>query len=692
MTKDPYRYFRIEAGELLEGLAACVFDLERSPSDKETVGRLLRLAHTLKGASRVVKLSAIAEEAHAVEDVLAPFRDAKVPIPQEQLNRLLQLVDGIGARIASIDPAAQLESAPAPVRASAEASETVRVEIDEVDGLLENLTEATVMVNALGRQTSELEHAERLAEVIAEQLGPRRAGGQQSTREALAKVASLAEELSGTLERIRRDVASGFEQVSSELRQVRDVANELRLLPARSVFPSLERAARDAAQALGKKVEFSASGGEVRLDAHVLAALRDALIHVMRNAVAHGIESESARGRAGKPLAGRITISVERRGHRVAFVCQDDGRGIDVEAVRRVAAGRGMVSSVTASPNSPPDTQEVCRLLLQGGGLTTASTVTEVSGRGVGLDVVRETAERLKGEVGLRSVPGLGVTLEICVPVSLSSLSALVVDVSGIAASVPLEAVQRTLRLVDADIARSAERDSIVYEGNVIPFMPLARALRRPTVSDRGRRHWSVVVVRAGTSLAAVGVDKLMGTANVVVRPLPSQAEAEAVVAGAALDAEGHPQLILDPEALVALASTGRGAVAEPSSSPRLPLLVIDDSLTTRMLEQSILESAGYEVELATSAEEALGKAKDKRYGLFVVDVEMPGMDGFEFVARTRADAVLCETPAILVTSRGSVEDRRRGKDAGARGYIVKGEFDQGQLLQTIRELTEARP
>jgi two-component system chemotaxis sensor kinase CheA len=208
--------------------------------------------------------------------------------------------------------------------------------------------------------------------------------------------------------------------------------------------------------------------------------------------------------------------------------------------------------------------------------------------------------------------------------------------------------------------------------------------------SDRSRRHWSAVVVQSGAALAAVGVDRLLGTASVVVRPLPSQAGIDVIVTGATLDAEGHPQLVLDPDGLVAAAQAGMGAHAEPDAPPFRPVLIIDDSLTTRMLEQSILESSGYEVELATSAEEALIKAKDKRYALFVVDVEMPGMDGFEFVASTRADAVLRETPAILVTSRGSAEDRQRGKDAGARGYIVKGEFDQGHLLQAIRELIGA--
>ncbi len=676
MTKDPYRYFRIEAREILEGLGTGVLDLEKAPSDKDVVGRLLRLAHTLKGASRVVKVTAIAEQAHAIESILTPFREAQTPVTQDELDRLLQLVDGIGARLASIDPAAEPEKVVAKERAPEEASETVRVEIEEVDGLLESVTEATVLVNALQRQCASLESAQRLAHAIVERLGARRS----------SELGAAAEELKGSLERIQRSLASGFEQVSSELTQVRDAANRLRLLPARSVFPSLERAARDAAHSMGKRIEFDASGGEIRLDAHVLAALRDALIHVVRNAVAHGIESEAERAAGKKPIAGRVSLSVERRGHRIAFICRDDGRGVDVEAVKRAAARRGVPSSDAADPRDPED---VFRLLLRGG-LTTAATLTEVSGRGVGLDVVRETAARLKGEVTLRSERGRGATIDICVPVSLSSLPSLVMHAAGIAASVPLEAVRRTLRLADADIARSADNDSIVYEGNVIPFLPLAKALRRPMSADRGRRHWSAVVVQSGASLAAVGVDRLSGTASVVVRPLPAHGQVDVVVAGAALDEEGHPQLVLDPEGLVAAANRGRGAREERASPPRLPVLVVDDSLTTRMLEQSILESAGYEVELATSAEEALGKANGKHYGLFIVDVEMPGMDGFEFVARTRADAVLRETPAILVTSRGSPEDRQRGRDAGARGYIVKGEFDQGQLLRTIRELIGA--
>jgi two-component system chemotaxis sensor kinase CheA len=313
--------------------------------------------------------------------------------------------------------------------------------------------------------------------------------------------------------------------------------------------------------------------------------------------------------------------------------------------------------------------------------------VTEVAGRGTGLDVVRPTARRLGGAGSAQSRPGRGTTVEICVPISLSSLAALIVEAGGIAASVPLAAVRRTLRVADTEVARSAERDSIVCDGKVIPFLPLARVLQTPTRVSRERRAWSTVIVESGAEAAAVGVDRLLGTATMVVRPLPSALAVDPIIAGAALDAAGNPQLVLDADGLVAAARVGRGSGGEPRVTTRRRVLVVDDSLTTRMLEQAILESAGYEVDLAVSAEEALVRARESAYALFLVDVEMPGMDGFEFVATTRADPALRDVPAILVTSRGSAEDRSRGKQAGARAYIVKSEFNQDHLLQTIRGL-----
>jgi two-component system, chemotaxis family, sensor kinase CheA len=324
--------------------------------------------------------------------------------------------------------------------------------------------------------------------------------------------------------------------------------------------------------------------------------------------------------------------------------------------------------------------------MIMKGGLSTTRTVDQVSGRGIGLDVVRETVTKLRAEVTVRSESGAGTSMEICVPVSVSSLVALQIDAGGTIASLPLYSVRQVLRVADTDIVRSAEKQSIVYDDKIIPFLPLTTALQKKPATRRKLRPWSAVVVESPSGLAAIGVDGLLGATSIVVRPLPSFAPSDPIIAGASLGAEGNPEPFLDAEGLVAAACLDRPPAVEAAELERPSILVIDDSLTTRMLEQSILESAGYRVEVATSAEEGLGKARLKDYGLFLVDVEMPGMSGFEFVSSIQSDAVLHKVPAILVTSRNAPEDRRRGEEVGARAYIVKGEFDQRELLQRVRE------
>jgi two-component system, chemotaxis family, sensor kinase CheA len=686
MAKDQYKYFRIEARELLEGLSAAVLELERGEGGKDLVGRLLRFAHTLKGAARVVRQSGVAELTHSIEDAFAPYREGHSPIPQECIDQVLGILDLIAAKVASLDLPSAAPKGEAPRPIAEELFETVRVEVEEMDTLLNGVSEASVQLTALRREVKIVERARQLASDL---LGN---GAQQLQFEAKdganaagANVRATAEELRNHLERLERNFAAGIDAVETEFAQVRDATNRLRLVPVSTLFALLERVARDAAQSLHKQVLFESFGGATRLDAEVLAALRVALPHVVRNAVAHGIELPSERAAAGKPPQGRVALRVERRGNRVAFICTDDGQGIDVDAVRRAAVRLRLTAAADAASLGM---EEAVQIIMKGG-VTTRGAIDQVSGRGIGLDVVRETAAGLNGEVRVRSDAGKGTSVEIGMPVSLSSLVALEVDAGGTVAALPLDAIRQTVRVANDDIARSAERDSIVYEGKVIPFVSLSRALQKKTMVDSKRRFWPAVILEASSGLAAIGVDRLLGTAIVVVRPLPSMSRATAVVAGASLDAEGSPQLVLDPEGLVVAARLERAPAHELAPVKCASVLVVDDSLTTRMLEQSILESAGYEVDVATSGEEALEKARAKQFGLFLVDVEMPGMDGFEFVSRTQADAALRTVPAILVTSRSAIEDRRRGEQAGARGYIIKSEFDQGKLLRMIREFIE---
>ncbi|HLY08999.1 MAG TPA: response regulator, partial [Planctomycetota bacterium] len=401
----------------------------------------------------------------------------------------------------------------------------------------------------------------------------------------------------------------------------------------------------------------------------------------VRNSVAHGIEPEAERERAGKDPIGRVELSVERRGNRVTFICRDDGRGIDVDGVRQAAIRKGLLPS-----RAGPWTAEDAIQLLLKGGVSTTPSVSDVSGRGIGLDVVRETASRLKGQLQVRTEPGRGTSLEVTVPVSLSSLPAILLEAGGSASAIPLDAVPATRRIADTEIARTPEGDSVMYEGKGIPLLLLSRLLTGDAGGPQKRSSRSIVIVTSAGDHVALEVDRVLGTSNVVVRHLPGWLGADPVVAGAALDERGSPQVVLDPDGLVR-AARQTGARVEAAVVARLPVLVIDDSLTTRMLEQSILDSAGYVVDVAVSGVDALSKARERRYGLFLVDVEMPGMDGFEFIAQTRQDPRLREIPAILVTSRNAPEDRKRGEQVGASAYIIKSEFDQVRLLKLLQEL-----
>jgi len=679
MARDPYRYFRVEARELLEQLGRGVLDLEKGGGAAELVPRVLRLTHTLKGAARVVKQREIADHAHEIEGALSPFREQTSAVPHDQIDAILKLLDRIGGRIASL-ALPDVEAAAARGPAVEEAFRTVRADIAEMDVLLDGVAQAHTQMKALRRSLAAIEQAGRLAELLAGQ--PMISGRSENARSPAGnRTHRITAELGAVIGGIERDLAASLDQMERELRQVRDAAEQLRLIPAGALFVSLERAARDVAHALGKPTSFEGRGGDVRLDAHVLGEVQGALLQIVRNAVAHGIEPGGGRAGTGKPAEGRVTVDVARRGRRIAFSCTDDGQGVDLEAVRRAAQRRGL----PAAEIQALDAEALLRLLLRGG-ISTSGAVTEVSGRGIGLDMVREAAERLGGEISVHTEAGNGTTVELLVPLSIASLDAVVVETSGMASSIPLDGVRRTLRLAAADLVRTAQGESVSHEGAVIAFVPLARVLQQGPGAERGRQSWSAVIVEGAGGLAAFGVDRLLGTTNVVFRPLPPFTPSSPVVAGASLDAEGNPQLVLDCDGLVTQALRAQAPEGE-TVVPRSPILVIDDSLTTRMLEQSILESAGFEVGVAASAEDALVQVRGKRYGLFLVDVEMPGMDGFTFIERVRADPMLRDIPALLVTSRASAEDRQRGKDAGAQGYIVKSEFDQAEFLEQIRRL-----
>ncbi len=705
LDSDPFRYFRLEAQELLEQLTRGLLSVEEGSGDAQAVPTLFRFAHTLKGAARVVGQMKMAEMAHAVEDALAEYRDSGEPLPSDSVPEFLMLVRRMGEELAKLDAptepppsstpeqpeqSARSEGAPpakAPqVVSSGQGDEVVRVELSKLDALLEGLSEAVVQLGGLRGAVEALSQAQRGVEGLLKQLTAPVASSGSPAEHArwLGRVMEGAEGLRASLVRAGRHLGGGLGQVESELGRLRDEANSLRLVPAEALFEPLRLAAREAAASLGRHVEVVTEGGDIQLDGHVVAAVRQALVHVARNAVDHGLEPPDEREVVGKSSTGRFRVRVERRGGRVAFHCEDDGRGVDLGRVRQQALARGLVSAAELESLDEPGLLD----LLFHPGFSTARAVTEVSGRGVGLDVVRETARRLKGEAQLTSRPGQGSCLTLEVPLDLASLEVLGVEVAGQHLLLPLEALSGALHLQAEAISWTGDRASVSHEGEVLPFLPLTEAMG--TQGTRARpRAFSVLVLSAGSAgRAAVGVDRLLGVSRRVSRPLPSSVPSLPLVVGASFDAQGLPLLLLDVAGLVRRVQSGTSqATSQVRVVRRHRILVVDDSVTTRMLEKSILEAAGYEVELAASGEEGLEKALRGGHAMAIVDVEMPGMTGLELTRHLRATPALQGLPILMVSSLASDEDKQRGREAGVSAYIVKGEFHQHTYLDTVARL-----
>lgn len=672
MERDPFRYFRLEARELLDGMAAALLELARGPAP-DAARRALRTTHTLKGAAGVVRLPEIAGRAHDIEETLAPHV-ASERMPAAAIDHALALLAEIEHALALLPahgadkvaelPARDADQDPGP-RAPAPL-DSVRAPLAELDRLAEGLAELELAVLELRGSEAGLASAGAQALALATALA---SSPHQAAAERLAAtLAELRHALDGTTLSVERESAAAASR-----------AGRIRLVPANALFGELQRVARDAARVAGLEVELLARGGHERLDAHVLGVLRGALAHLVRNAVVHGIEPAAARVAMGKPPAGRVELAVERKGDRVIVRCADDGRGLDVAAVRAAASARGRLAPDEVATI---DDARALELLFGSGYITTRRHADLMSGRGIGLDAVRDAVARLDGRIRATSRRGHGLVVELEVPIVRSAMPLLVLEDGDAVAALPLGNVRRAVRARPGDIAQTASGRALALPDGPVPFASLASLLGR---AEPHRDTWTVAIVEAEGRRAAVGAGSIAGARTATVLPIPAIAGSLPLLAGAMQGA--YPRPVLDPHATVEAIHAGRGRSA-PDRPPRLPpVLVIDDSLTTRMLEQGILEANGYEVDLATSAEEGLERALARSYGLFLVDVEMPNMNGFEFVARTRADPRLADVPAVLVTTRGAPEDRRRGLECGARAYIVKSEFDEARLLSTIKSL-----
>ncbi|WP_242340125.1 MULTISPECIES: response regulator [unclassified Anaeromyxobacter] len=636
-----------------------------------------RLAAALRGRA--------AELASRVEATVRELEGGGDDLPRILARAAAEVVELREVAVAAEPrPASPPEGA---ARSSRDEERSVRVDATRLDTAAADVDQLVVGVSRRERRGRDLERtAQALREaLLLVQRGLDEAGIADDARpraldEGLERIRARGADLGRTARELRREAER--ERIFAQ--SLRDTLQGLRMVPAEAALQSLRPAVRELAAQLGKKVSLRLAGGEVRLDRRVLDELKGPLLHLVRNALDHGIEAPGARRAEGKPEEALLSVRVESRGDRVVLTVRDDGAGLSPERLRAAAVQRGIV---TAGEAARLGDAEAIRLAFRAG-LSTAQEITALSGRGVGLDVVAEAVRRLGGRVDVASDRGRGATFVLDVPLTIAGTTGLLVRAGGGVALLPADAIERVLLVGAGDLGTVAGQVTVSVDGDQVPYAPLARVVGAsgpPTTRSETGATVALLVASAGRRVA-FAVDEVLGEQAIVVSALGRRMSSAQHVAGAAVLDDGRVVAVLQPSHLVDAARLP----ADAKAPARHRIVVADDSLGTRSAVKALLEIAGFLVLPAEDGEEALALARESGCDLVVSDVQMPRLDGLGLTRRLKADPKLSHVPVILVTSLDAPEDRAAGLEAGADGYLVKRDVQRGKLLDLVRQLLPA--
>ena len=703
------RQFVDEARDRLRSLSALMLRLEEEPASAEIIADIFREAHSLKGSAQMLGFVDVSQIAHQLEDLfVAAKRDARL-IDTRAFDLVFRTLDVITVRVEELAqsgtsadaeadqvPAAPVEGlapkAAEPPRARKRGAPrapqgSLRVSIDKLESLAHLAPEMVLQRLKGSERHAELRRMEaslsRLRDRIREdRLSPR-------TRSRSSELGDYADALDVINRRMRSllmNVGDDQARLSLITEELRQHVIELTMLPVATVFDAFPRAVRDLARSFGKQVELTLSGSETALDKRVIEQLSDPLIHLVRNAIDHGLESPAERKQAGKPATGTLAISAEQHGDRIQIAVRDDGRGIDPVVLGQAAVRKGIVG---AADLGLWNHDRLLNLIFEPG-FSTRTETTDVSGRGVGMDVVRVIANRLGGSVSVTSEPGRGTKVLLDLPLSLALTRAVLVSVNGELLAIPTSPIRRIIGVPRQVAAERPFASVIEVDGETIPLAPLAGVLALP---GAGATDQSALIIEARGSRVAISVDSVLEEQELVFQQLRGPLQDQATLSGAAILGNGEIVPILDVQAIVERAIRNPDPVRAVSSSfePVVTtsgrILVVEDSLVAGELLTGILCGAGYEAAVTHHGIEALEVLRRDDWDLVISDVDMPEMDGFEFTEQVRGDPRLRDMPVIIVTSRDSEQYRQRGVAAGADAYVTKGSFDHHQLLEMVHQL-----
>lgn len=749
MTPDQMRdaslleLFSLEADAQTQVLSAGLLALERNPTQADQLEACMRAAHSLKGAARIVGVDAGVSVAHVMEDCLVSAQESRLYLQPEHIDALLQGTDllmriatpgnnvgpaDIEAYVASMErlldpaqPSAAIapptvpepapealapEPEPAPPVASdpprqckrmTEGGERVlRVTAERLNSLLDLSSKSLVETQRLKPYLVSLQRLKRIQSQSVRALDT--LDGQLKTQhlnleaqEALTDARRLLAEAQALLAEKTAELDEFGWQAGQRAQVLYDTALACRMRPFADVLGGQVRMVRDLGRSLGKQVRLEIEGEKTQVDRDVLEKLEAPLTHLLRNAVDHGIEMPEQRRLAGKPAEGLIRLRASHQAGLLVLELSDDGNGVDLERLRGTIVERKLSPLETALRLS----EEELLTFLFLPGFSLRDKVTEVSGRGVGLDAVQHMVRQLRGAVVLEQTAGQGSRFHLEVPLTLSVVRSLVVEVGEEAYAFPLAHIERMCDLAPEDIVQLEGRQHFWHEGRHVGLVAASQLLQRPA-GQSPSETLKVVVIRERDAVYGIAVERFIGERTLVVLPLDDRlGKVQDISAGALLD-DGSVVLIVDVEDMLRsvdkLLNTGRleriaRRSQQTTEAPRKRVLVVDDSLTVRELQRKLLLNRGYEVAVAVDGMDGWNALRSEDFDLLITDIDMPRMDGIELVTLLRRDSRLQSLPVMVVSYKDREEDRRRGLDAGADYYLAKASFHDDALLDAVMEL-----
>jgi two-component system, chemotaxis family, sensor kinase CheA len=465
---------------------------------------------------------------------------------------------------------------------------------------------------------------------------------------------------------------------------LREKILQLRMMPLSSAVETFPRLVRDLSLSSGKEVEFFLEGVDTEMDKLVIEKIGDPLLHMIRNSVDHGIERPEEREKKGKPRKGTIKVSAGYEGGNVHIKISDDGGGIPLDSIKEKAMQRNLRHKEELSNMSDA---EIANLIFEPG-FSTSAIITDISGRGVGMDVVKgNIVEQLKGSIQTETTPDEGTCFTIRVPLTLTVMRILLFSVSQTIFGFPISSIREIIRVQKSEIIEVVNKKAIRLRDQIIPITDLKKIIKLPESEER--EDAVILILAMGNEMIGVMIDSLISEEDMEVKPLPSHMRNSDLASGATITGKGDVVILLHvPKIMEKSKMHHEGKkINRPIKKEKQRILVVEDSVSTREIEKSILESYGYQVDIASDGIEGLEKTQKVKYDLVLSDIEMPRLDGFSLVEKLRSTEDYKHTPIIIVSSRDREEDKRRGIEVGADAYIIKGNFDQSNLIATVQNL-----